>query len=249
MRPLKKPDWLRVRLPQGKASEKIESLIAEHKLHTVCKEAQCPNRGECWGDGTATFLILGDTCTRNCRFCNVKTGRPGGVDQSEAGRIASATVAIQLNHLVVTSVTRDDLSDGGASLFSETVRQVKQLMPACSVEVLIPDFKGNVGAVHSVCKAQPDIIAHTSLMLGMGETRDEVRMVMDDLRRVGCDILVMGQYLCPSKQHWPVVKYLDFAEFDTLKEEALSLGFSQVVSGPLVRSSYRAGTILRTMNK
>ena len=246
------------------------------KLHTICEEARCPNRWECWNARTATFLILGDICTRRCHYCSVETGRPLAIDHEEPRRVAEAVQALGLRHAVITSVNRDELEDGGAAVFADTIRQTRQLSPGCTIEVLIPDFEGNEPALAMVCAEKPDILNHnietvrrlfpairpqgkyqrsielldrakqlgmrtkSGLILGMGETMDEAREVMRDLRSVGCDIMTIGQYLQPTRQHLPVARFYDPSEFVMLKEEGMALGFTHVESGPLVRSSYHA---------
>jgi lipoyl synthase len=245
-------------------------------LHTICEEARCPNVWECWNNRTATFLILGDICTRRCHYCAVSTGRPGRLDREEPLRVAKAIEALGLRHAVITSVNRDELEDGGAEIFAETIRQIRRFTPTCAVEVLIPDFEGNQAALEVVVKEHPEILNHnietvrrlfpsirpqgkyarsiellayakhmgactkSGLIVGMGENRDEVREVMRDLRSVGCDILTIGQYLQPTKQHLPVSRFYHPDEFAALKAEGLALGFRHVESGPLVRSSYHA---------
>ena len=246
------------------------------KLHTICEEARCPNRWECWNARTATFLILGDICTRRCHYCSVETGRPLAVDHEEPRRVAEAIHALGLRQAVITSVNRDELDDGGAAIFAETIRQTRQLSPDCTIEVLIPDFEGNEDALAMVCAAKPEILNHnietvrrlfpairpqgkyqrsiellgqakqwgmrtkSGLILGMGETIDEGREVMRDLRSVDCDIMTIGQYLQPTREHLPVARFYDPSEFAMLKEEGMALGFTHVESGPLVRSSYHA---------
>ncbi|MBX6395255.1 MAG: lipoyl synthase, partial [Alicyclobacillaceae bacterium] len=247
-------------------------------LHTVCEEARCPNIYECWSNRTATFMILGRICTRACRFCAVTSGRPTELDLEEPGRVAEATVAMGLRHVVVTSVARDDLEDGGASIFAATIRAIRERAPWCSVEVLIPDFQGSESALRTVLEARPDILNHnvetvrrlsdrvrsrakyerslellrrskqiapdiptkSSIMVGVGETWEEILETMDDLRAVDCDILTVGQYLQPTRKHLPVDRYYTPEEFARLKEEGLKRGFRHVESGPLVRSSYHA---------
>jgi len=247
-------------------------------LHTVCEEAKCPNIHECWANRTATFMILGDICTRACRFCAVKTGLPTELDLAEPERVAEAAEQMGLRHCVVTSVARDDLADGGASIFAGTIRAIRERLPMCGVEVLIPDFLGRAESLYTVLDAKPDILNHnvetverlsdrvrskakyrrslellqrskeyapnirtkSSIMIGVGETVDEILATMDDLRAVGCDILTIGQYLQPTKQHLYVEKYYTPEEFAMLKEEGKSRGFAHVESGPLVRSSYHA---------
>ncbi|MCC2643876.1 MAG: lipA [Nitrospira sp.] len=245
-------------------------------LHTICEEARCPNLWECWNARTATFLILGDICTRRCHYCSVATGRPLEVDRAEPLRVAEAIQALGLRHAVITSVNRDELDDGGASVFAETIRQVRRLIPSCTIEVLIPDFEGNESALAMVAAERPDILNHnietvrrlfpsirpqgkyqrsiellgrakqmglttkSGLIVGMGETTDEAREVMRDLRAVECDIMTLGQYLQPTKEHLTVARFYHPDEFAALKEEGLALGFRHVESGPLVRSSYHA---------
>lgn len=274
----RKPPWLRVRLPAGENHTTLKRLMRRKALHTVCEEAMCPNLAECWGRGTATFLILGNVCTRSCGFCAVKTGRPGAVDRDEPARVAEAVVAMNLHHAVITSVNRDDLPDGGAAIFAETIRQIRARQPECTVEVLIPDFKGHRQALATVMAARPEILNHnvetvprlyrqvrpqakyarslqvirtagelnpevltkSGIMVGLGETWDELLAVIADLREVGCDILTVGQYLRPTRTHLPVVRYYTPAEFEALKKASYAAGFRRVESGPLVRSSYHA---------
>jgi lipoyl synthase len=252
--------------------------MRELDLHTVCEEAQCPNIGECWHHGTATFMILGDVCTRACSYCAVAHGRPGAVDPAEPVRVASAIQALNLSYVVITSVDRDDLADGGASIFAATIRETRSRVADCRIEVLIPDFQGNEAALYAVLDARPDILNHntetvprlyrtarsggryhrtlelldrscryapaiatkTGLMVGLGEEHDELIATFKDLRRVGCDILTVGQYLRPSARHAPMSRYYHPDEFAELKRIALDLGFVHVESGPLVRSSYHA---------
>jgi lipoic acid synthetase len=248
------------------------------ELHTVCEEAHCPNIGECWGNRTATFLILGDTCTRNCRFCDVKTGRPDPLDPREPEHVAQAVRTMDLKHAVITSVDRDDLPDGGASVFAAVIRHIRELQPGCTVEVLTPDFRGDVEALKTVMDARPDILNHnvetvprlfpvvqpqcryewslsvlqnakglwsravtkSGVMVGLGETVDEVLEVMHDLRAFDVDILTIGQYLQPSRQHAPIVRYYEPEEFAMFEERGYEMGFRWVESAPLVRSSYGA---------
>ncbi len=276
----RKPEWLRVRAPGGPNYLRLRGLMREQRLHTVCEEARCPNVGECWEAGTATFMILGDVCTRACSFCAITTGRPAALDYEEPVRVAEAAAQLGLRHAVVTSVNRDDTPDGGAKVFAETIRAIRRLSPGTSVEVLIPDFLGNWEALATVMAAQPEILNHntetvprlypairhkaryertlellerakqldpgtvtkTGVMLGLGETRAELREVMADLRMVEVDVLTVGQYLRPvnSPKHPEVARYVTPAEFDEIRDEALTLGFRHVESGPLVRSSYHA---------
>ena len=272
----RKPSWLKARVPGGENYSKLRSLIDERKLHTVCEEARCPNMGECWNSGTATFMILGDTCTRSCGFCNVKTGKMHVVDEDEPRRVGDAVAMMNLRHAVITSVNRDELFDGGAHIFANTIHQIRSRLPHCKVEVLIPDFMGSEEALTVVLNAQPDILNHnietvprlyrtvrpqahyhrslevleraksagfitkTGIMLGLGETSDEVIEVMGDLRAVECDIFTIGQYLQPTKNHLPVERYVHPDEFRMLQKRGIELGFRHVESGPLVRSSYHA---------
>lgn len=283
---LSKPSWIRIRWSRDDSYSKVEEMLRDNALRTVCQEARCPNRMECWGRGTATFLILGDVCTRRCRFCAVKKGIPGERDASEPFRIARTLREMGLGHVVITSVTRDDLDDGGAAHFADTVRAIRSLASGCTIEVLIPDFKGSQEALKAVINAGPDVIAHnietvprlysqvrpqadyhrslqllarvkkdqpamkvkSGIMLGFGESIDEVRGVLADLRQSGCDMLTVGQYLQPSGNHFPVIRFWPPDEFSRLKDEALAAGFSWVESGPLVRSSYRAERPFRQCN-
>jgi lipoyl synthase len=274
----RKPEWLKIKLNTGENFKEIKSMMRSKTLHTVCEEAKCPNIHECWANRTATFMILGDICTRACRFCAVTTGRPTELDLQEPGRVAEAAEQMNLQHCVITSVARDDLADGGASVFAATIRAVREKLPLCSVEVLIPDFMGNEEALRIVLEAKPDILNHnvetverlsdtvrakakydrtltllarskqiapsiptkSSIMVGVGEEWDEILQTMDDLRKMDCNILTIGQYLQPSLKHLTVKKYYTPQEFQLLKEEGLKRGFSHVESGPLVRSSYHA---------
>ena len=257
---------------------RLKGLIRGERLHTVCEEAHCPNIGECWEAGTATFMILGDTCTRSCGFCAVKTGRPGALDKLEPMRVANAVREMGIRHAVVTSVNRDDEADGGAAIFAETIRRIRKLSPGTSVEVLIPDFMGNWEALATVMAARPEILNHNTetvprlysrvrpkaryersrellrraksldpgaitksgLMVGLGETKHELLLVLADLVDAGVDVLTLGQYLRPSRKHLPLVRYYAPEEFEELKSDALALGFRYVEAGPLVRSSYHA---------
>ncbi len=279
---VRRPDWLKVRVPGGKAYAEVKSLVDTHRLHTVCEEARCPNQAECWGAGTATLMILGDICTRSCGFCAVKTGRPTELDLDEPRRAAEAIRLMNLRHAVITSVNRDELADGGASVFAETIRQTRALSPMCRVEVLIPDFKGSEAALQLILDAGPEILNHntetvprlykrvrpqarydrtvellarakrwavannpavltkTGIMLGLGESLDEVVQVMKDLVAVGVDVFTAGQYLQPTKAHLPVERFVHPDEFAEIKRVGLALGFRYVESGPLVRSSDRA---------
>jgi len=273
-----RPPWLKVRFPAGGRFGELLALMRESDLHTVCEEARCPNIGGCWGRGTATFMILGDTCTRSCGFCAVKTGRPGTLDTDEPRRVALAIQRMGLRHAVITSVNRDELPDGGARMFAETIRWGRRLSPGTTFEVLIPDFKGDEAALATVMAARPEILNHNTetvprlyrtvrpqavyerslrvlrrakeldpgaltksgLMVGLGETRDELLAVFQDLAANGVDILTVGQYLQPTPAHLPIVRYYEPREFEELKAEALAMGFRHVEAGPLVRSSYHA---------
>ncbi|GAC1404790.1 MAG: lipoyl synthase [Chloroflexota bacterium] len=275
----KRPDWLKVRLPAGPRYLELKEIMRDMDLHTVCEEARCPNIGECWGHGTATFMILGDVCTRACRYCAVTSGKPHTLDLGEPRRVAEAVRTMGLKHAVVTSVDRDDLPDGGAGLFAATIRKIHELNPECAVEVLTPDFMGSEESLRVVMESGPEILNHnietvprvfrrvrpgrsryevsidflrrakemapggltkSGLMVGLGETYDEVVDTMRDLRGVNVDILTIGQYLPPSPKYASLDRYYHPDEFATLRAEGMSLGFSHVESGPLVRSSYHA---------
>lgn len=272
----RRPEWLKARVPGGEQYSKIKNLIGQQRLHTVCEEARCPNMGECWSAGTATFMILGDTCTRSCGFCAVKTGRPGSLDWDEPRRVADAVKQMGLRHAVITSVNRDERKDGGAPIFAETIRLIREDVPGCKIEVLIPDFKGAEEALNIVLDAQPDVLNHnvetvpriykivrpqakyrqslellhrskrrgfltkSGMMVGIGEEPDEVLQVMRDLREMECDILTIGQYLQPTKNHLPIERFVHPDEFTMYREEGTKMGFKHVESGPLVRSSYHA---------
>jgi len=274
----RKPEWLKIRLATGGNYAELKDMMRSKTLHTVCEEARCPNIYECWANRTATFMILGDICTRACRFCAVKTGLPTELDLQEPERVAEAAEQMGLRHCVVTSVARDDLADGGASIFAATIRAIRARLPLCSVEVLIPDFQGDWEALRVVMDAKPDILNHnietverlsdrvrakakyarsiellkqakamapaiptkSSIMLGVGEERDEILQAMDDLRAVDCNILTLGQYLQPTPNHLAVERFVHPDEFADLKAEGLRRGFSHVESGPMVRSSYHA---------
>jgi len=275
---IRKPDWLGRPLPSDPAFSRIRSLLDDGRLHTVCQEARCPNRGECFSRGTAVFLILGDSCTRRCRFCAVTQGTPERPDPDEPRRVAEAAARMSLDYIVVTSVTRDDLADGGAGFFAETIRSLRARRPSARIEVLIPDFQGDEAALRTVLDACPDILNHnletvarlypevrpqaiydrslellrrtgslapgmavkSGLMLGLGERPDEVESALRDLLGAGCQILTLGQYLQPKRDCLPVARYVPPGEFDAWREVALGMGFAQVASGPLVRSSYHA---------
>ncbi|MED4571693.1 lipoyl synthase [Brevibacillus agri] len=277
----RKPEWLKINLvsgPELASFKELKQTMRSKTLHTVCEEAKCPNIHECWASGTATFMILGDICTRACRFCAVKTGLPTELDVAEPERVAEAAEQMRLRHVVVTSVARDDLKDGGAQIFAETIRAIRRRLPFASVEVLIPDFQGNWDALKLVMDAKPDVLNHnieavrrlsdrvrarakydrtlellkkakefqpniptkSSLMIGVGETLEEVIETMDDLRSVDVNIMTIGQYLQPTKKHLKVEHYYHPDEFARLKEEGMKRGFSHVEAGPLVRSSYHA---------
>jgi lipoic acid synthetase len=270
------PPWFKVQLRQGPDYLEIRRLTQELGLHTICEEARCPNVWECWNNRTATFLILGDICTRRCHYCAVTTGRPLPLDETEPARVAAAVRTLGLRHAVITSVNRDELPDGGVGIFADTIRAIRRELPSCTIEVLIPDFMGMRAALETVVAANPDILNHnietvpslfpsvrpqgqyarsiellrdavslgavtkSGLMVGLGETLEEVRAVMRELRAAGCSILSVGQYLQPTKAHWPVMRFYHPEEFHLLKAEGLALGFRHVESGPLVRSSYHA---------
>jgi len=276
--PDRKPSWLKVKAPGGENYLRLKQMMQELNLHTVCQEARCPNIGECWDHGTATFMILGDVCTRNCAYCAVSHGRPPKYDIEEPSRVATAIAQMNLRHAVITSVDRDDLPDFGAYIFAETIRQIHEKLPTCSIEVLVPDFQGNVDSIRAVLEARPDIYNHntetvprlykkarpggryerlldifrvtktlapdiptkTGIILGLGETNEEVIETMKDLRSVDVDILTLGQYLKPSDSHIALDRYVTPEEFRELYEVGMALGFRHVESGPLVRSSYHA---------
>lgn len=285
--PRRRPPWIKVRAPGGDEYEKVQGLMRSKSLHTVCEEAQCPNIAECWGRGTATFLMMGDTCTRSCGFCDIKTGRPSPLDWAEPNRVAEAVRAMNLRHVVITSVNRDERADGGAPIFAMVIKRIRQVQPGCSIEVLIPDFKGSEAALKIVMDAQPEILNHnvetvprlfkkvqpqdnyewalatlrnakamdplvltkSGIMVGLGETFDEVVAVLEDLASWGVDILTIGQYLQPSKKHMPIDRYYRPEEFAELKRIGLELGFKWVESGPLVRSSYHAEQQVRQLSQ
>jgi lipoic acid synthetase len=284
--PLRRPEWIKVRAPTGETYQWLHGLMRSKALNTVCEEAMCPNMGECWGSGTATFLMLGDVCTRTCGFCDIKHGKPSPLDWLEPERIAQAVKAMHLQHVVITSVNRDDRQDGGAPIFAMVIRRIRQVHPGCSIEVLIPDFKGSLEALKIVMDARPEILNHnvetvprlfkavqpqdhyewaaatlrnakkldpevltkSGIMVGLGETIDEVKAVMRDQRSWGVDILTIGQYLQPSKQHLPIARYYTPEEFTGLKEYGLEIGLRWVESAPLVRSSYHAAEQVRALS-
>jgi len=285
-KPTRRPDWIKVRAPSGEVYEDLRTMMRSKSLHTVCEEAMCPNMGECWGSGTATFLMLGDTCTRSCGFCDIKTGRPEPLDWMEPERVAQAVQAMNLRHAVITSVNRDERPDGGAPIFALVIERIRELQPGCSIEVLIPDFKGSIEALKIVMDARPEILNHnvetvprlfrkvqpqdryewaeatlsnakkfdpevltkSGIMLGLGESIDEVKETMQDLRTWNVDLLTIGQYLQPSKTHLPIERYYHPAEFQELKDFGTDIGFRWVESGPLVRSSYHAEKQVRALS-
>ena len=273
---LRKPKWLKVKLPTGENYKKVRALVTEHKLHTICESGSCPNMGECWGEGTATFMILGNICTRSCGFCNVKTGRPLAVDTFEPGRVAQSVKLMQVKHAVITSVDRDDLKDGGSDIWAQTIRAIRHQSPTTTMETLIPDFAGKWDNLQVLIDVAPEIVSHnietvrrltkqvriqakydrslevlsrlkaggmktkSGIMLGLGETHEEIIESMQDLANVGVDILTIGQYLQPSAKHLPVVEFVTPERFEVYRVLGLEMGFRYVESGPLVRSSYHA---------
>ncbi len=273
---IKKPNWLRVKLPIGESYKHVRGLVDTHKLHTICESGNCPNMGECWGAGTATFMILGNTCTRSCGFCAVATGRPEAVDWDEPQRVAEAIHLMKVKHAVITSVDRDELKDGGSVIWYNTIEAVKGLNPDTTLETLVPDFQGRADQVQRIINAAPDVVSHnmetverltrqvrvqakyrrslevlrmlkqggmrtkTGMMLGLGETKEEIIQSMEDLVAVGTDVLTLGQYLQPTKKHLPVHRFVHPDEFAELREIGYELGFDYVESGPLVRSSYHS---------
>ncbi len=272
----RKPEWLKISIAANERYAETKRIVESHSLHTICSSGRCPNMGECWGHGTATFMIGGDICTRCCKFCNTRTGKPLPLDEKEPVHVAESVALMKLSHAVITSVDRDDLPDLGAAHWAQTIRAIRRMNPDTTIEVLIPDFQGRRELVQQVIEAGPDIISHnmetvrrispmvrsaaryetslavlqqiaesgiackSGIMVGLGETPEEVETLMDDLRAVGCKILTIGQYLQPSRQHYPVAEYVTPAQFATYRELGLAKGFSQVESGPLVRSSYHA---------
>ena len=273
---IQKPNWLRVKLPIGESYKHVRGLVDDHKLHTICESGNCPNMGECWGEGTATFMILGNICTRSCGFCAVATGRPDAVDWDEPQRVAEAIHLMKVKHAVLTSVDRDELKDGGSIIWYNTIKAVKSLNPSTTLETLIPDFRGITDQIQRIIDAAPDVVSHnletveritrqvriqakyhrslevlktlkqggmrtkTGIMLGLGETKEEVIQSMKDLVAVGTDVLTLGQYLQPTKKHLPVQRFVHPDEFAELREIGYSIGFDYVESGPLVRSSYHS---------
>ena len=272
----RKPDWLKVRLPSGQNYKDVLSLMKKSHLNTVCEEAKCPNLAECWNNRTATFMILGDVCTRSCGFCDVKMGLPSELVLDEPRRVTDSVEELGLKHVVITSVNRDELKDGGASIFSECIKQIRERMPETTIEILIPDFKGEENAFEIIMQNPPDILNHnletvkrlyhavrpqaeyqrsldllkwfkekglktkSGIMVGIGEKKDEVFQIMKDLRRAGCDIMTIGQYLQPTKNHLPVDRYVTPEEFNLYRDEGIKFGFRAIESAPLVRSSYHA---------
>ncbi len=273
---LKKPNWLRVKLPIGESYKHVRGLVDNHKLHTICESGNCPNMGECWGEGTATFMILGNICTRSCRFCAVATGRPEPIDWDEPQRVAEAISLMEVKHAVITSVDRDEQPDGGSTIWYNTIKAVKSLNPTTTLETLIPDFRGIEDQIQRLVDAAPEVVSHnmetvermtkkvrvqakyhrslfvleylkkggmrtkTGIMLGIGETKDEVIETMKHLVGVGCDVLTLGQYLQPTPKHTPVQRFVHPDEFAELKDIGYEIGFDYVESGPLVRSSYHS---------
>jgi lipoyl synthase len=272
----RRPDWLRVKLPQGENYKSVRKLVDEYKLHTICESGHCPNMGECWGEGTATFMILGNTCTRSCSFCAVKTGRPNEYDTDEPRRVAEAVYLMKVKHAVITSVNRDELKDRGGEIWHQTVRAIKEFSPQTTIETLIPDVRGTWEALELMISPGQEVVSHnmetvrrlyrlvrpqakyersleqiqrtkdygkrtkSGVMLGLGETQDEIYEIMDDLVAHGCDVLTLGQYLQPTKMHIEVADFVHPDVFAHYKEIGLSKGFAYVESGPLVRSSYHA---------
>tara|TARA_B110000483_G_scaffold105296_1_gene128499 strand:+ start:524 stop:1384 length:861 start_codon:yes stop_codon:yes gene_type:complete len=273
---IKKPKWLKVKLPTGKSYKNVRNLVSEHKLHTICESGNCPNMGECWGAGTATFMILGNVCTRSCGFCAVSTGKPEEVDVFEPGRVANSVKLMKVKHAVITSVDRDDLTDGGSDIWVSTVKAIRRQSPETTLETLIPDFAGIWKNLNKIIEVAPEIVSHnietvrrltktirvqakynrslelllrlkqggmktkSGLMLGLGETQEEVLETLEDLRSVKVDIVTLGQYLQPTAKHAPVKEFINPDQFEKYKEFGLKLGFRFVESGPLVRSSYHA---------
>lgn len=278
VKPPRKPDWLKVRFPAGPAYARIDRYHRQHGLHSVCRSAACPNQGECWSRGTATFMILGNLCTRECSFCNMTSDVPQPPDPREPAKVAEAIAELQLNYAVITSVTRDDLADGGAGHFAAQVAAIRAIAPQCKIELLIPDLRGSRQALETILASAPDVLGHnletvprlyakaragadyrrsllllddardiapniptkSGLMLGLGESEEEILSTMEDLREVGCSLLTLGQYLQPSRAHLPVTRYVPPAEFASLAEKGKLMGFLHVEAGPLVRSSYQA---------
>lgn len=282
---VRKPEWLKISIGANERYTETKRIVESHCLHTICSSGRCPNMGECWGKGTATFMIGGDICTRCCKFCNTQTGKPLPLDMEEPTHVAESIALMKLSHAVITSVDRDDLPDLGAAHWARTIREIKRLNPETTIEVLIPDFQGRKELVSQVIEAQPEIISHnmetvkritplvrsaaryetslevirqiadsgitakSGIMVGLGETPEEVEELMNDLRHAGCQILTIGQYLQPSHKHYPVAEYVTPAQFASYKETGLAKGFDQVESAPLVRSSYHAEKQVRFYKK
>ena len=282
---VRKPEWLKISIGANERYTETKRIVDSHCLHTICSSGRCPNMGECWGKGTATFMIGGDICTRCCKFCNTQTGRPLPLDPNEPTHVAESVALMRLSHAVITSVDRDDLPDLGAAHWARTIQEIKRLNPETTVEVLIPDFQGRKELVAQVIEARPEIISHnmetvkrvsplvrsaaryetslevirqvaasgttakSGIMVGLGETPEEVEELMDDLRQAGCQILTIGQYLQPSHKHYPVAEYVTPTQFVSYKEQGLAKGFDQVESAPLVRSSYHAERQIRFYKK
>ncbi|MFL2571573.1 MAG: lipoyl synthase [Parvicellaceae bacterium] len=272
----KKPSWLKVKLPTGEEFKKVRNLVSEHKLHTICESGSCPNMGECWGAGTATFMILGNVCTRSCGFCAVSTGKPDAPDEFEPARVANSVKLMDVKHAVITSVDRDDIKDGGAEIWAMTVRAIRRKSPGTTLETLIPDFAGKWENLQKVIDVAPEIVSHnmetvrrltkairvqakydrslelllrlkqanmrtkSGIMLGLGETHEEILETLEDLRMVNVDVITLGQYLQPTPKHHPVEEFITPEKFELYKEIGLKMGFDYVESGPLVRSSYHA---------
>ncbi len=285
MERVRKPEWLKISIGANERYTETKRIVESHCLHTICSSGRCPNMGECWGRGTATFMIGGNICTRSCKFCNTQTGRPLPLDPQEPTHVAESVRLMKLSHAVVTSVDRDDLPDLGADHWAQTIREIRRLNPETTIEVLIPDFQGRKELVEQVIEARPDIISHnmetvrrisplvrsaarydtslevirqiaasgitakSGIMVGLGETPAEVEELMDDLRAAGCQIMTIGQYLQPSHRHYPVAEYVTPEQFKRYEETGLAKGFTQVESGPLVRSSYHAEKSLRYLKK
>lgn len=285
MERVRKPEWLKISIGANERYTETKRIVESHCLHTICSSGRCPNMGECWGRGTATFMIGGNICTRSCKFCNTQTGRPLPLDPQEPTHVAESVLLMKLSHAVVTSVDRDDLPDLGAAHWTQTIREIRRLNPETTIEVLIPDFQGRKDLVEQVIEARPDIISHnmetvrrisplvrsaarydtslevirqiaasgitakSGIMVGLGETPAEVEELMDDLRAAGCQIMTIGQYLQPSHRHYPVAAYVTPEQFKRYEETGLAKGFTQVESGPLVRSSYHAEKSLRYLKK
>lgn len=285
MERVRKPEWLKISIGANERYTETKRIVESHCLHTICSSGRCPNMGECWGRGTATFMIGGNICTRSCKFCNTQTGRPLPLDPQEPTHVAESVRLMKLSHAVVTSVDRDDLPDLGAAHWAQTIREIRRLNPETTIEVLIPDFQGRKELVEQVIEARPDIISHnmetvrrisplvrsaarydtslevirqiaasgitakSGIMVGLGETSAEVEELMDDLRAAGCQIMTIGQYLQPSHRHYPVAEYVTPDQFKRYEETGLAKGFTQVESGPLVRSSYHAEKSLRYLKK